>query len=67
MDCGESTESYEALQAQLKNCKPGDEVKLTIYRSQQSGTDKTFEVVVTLKEDVPAPATTNQSARSKAS
>ncbi|MZL70368.1 S1C family serine protease [Bittarella massiliensis (ex Durand et al. 2017)] len=64
---GESTESYEALQAQLKNCKPGDEVKLTIYRSQQSGTDKTFEVVVTLKEDVPAPATTNQSTRSKAS
>ena len=41
-------------------------MKLTIYRSQQSGTDKTFEVVVTLKEDVPN-AVVNQSARSKAS
>ena len=51
---GTDITSFDDLQNQLKGQKPGDKIKMTIYRKSQSGADKTFEVVVELQEDTGA-------------
>jgi serine protease Do len=49
---GNRIEKFDDLTSILKSKKPGDTLRLTIYRSTQRGTGKSFDVTVELMEDI---------------
>ena len=49
---GNRIEKFDDLTAVLKSKKPGDTIRLTIYRSTQRGTGRSFDVTVVLVEDI---------------
>lgn len=48
---GKELVSFSDIYTQLESCKAGDKVKLTIYRTDNNGSGKEFEIEVTLQED----------------